>query len=199
MGSNPTPRTILPVLIKDRDLVIVRNMVGSEIKDRTVYVYLPSLTMVLDWKERAKKSKVALSDFVLEHVTNSLAQEDGEESYKARANLIQELRIKNDSIEKLTRENQILSLALERVENDLRRYHAEPFLEKDFQGIRGYDQQLVELLRKGEAIDSDRLLHLLKIDPRDTPLVKAVDAQLQNLEAYGLVEKTRRGWKWTVK
>jgi hypothetical protein len=169
-------------------------MVSSEIKDRTVYVYLPSLAMVVEWKERAKKSNVTLSDFVLEHVTNSLAQEEGEESYKARANLIQELRIKNDSIEKLSRDNEILRLALERVENDLRRYRAEPFLEEDFQGVRGYDKKLVELLKKGEAVDSDHLLHSLKIDPRDTPLVKAVDTQLQNLEGYGLVEKTRRGW-----
>jgi hypothetical protein len=47
------------------------------------------------------------------------------------------------------------------------------------------------------VIDSDHLLRLLRIDPRETSLVKAVSNQLENLEAYGLVEKTRRGWKWT--
>ncbi len=160
-------------------------------------MYLPSLDMVQDWKKRAEKSRVSLSDFVTEHVSNSLMQEEGEESYKPRAELIQQLRAKDETIGKLSRENEILTLALEKVENELHRYRAEPFLEDDFRGVRAYDRKLVELLKKGEAIDSDHLLHLLKLDPRDTVLVKAVDRQLQNLEAYGLVEKTRRGWRWT--
>ncbi len=173
-------------------------MVSREIKERTVYVYPPSLGIVGEWKARAKRSNVTLSDFVVEHVTNSLRQEEGEEGYKARADLVQEIRAKAESIEKLSRQNEVLGLALERVENELRRYRAEPFLQEDFTGRRSYDRKLIELLKKGEAIDSDHLLRLLRIDPRDTPLVKALDNQLQNLEAYGLVQKTRRGWKWTV-
>jgi hypothetical protein len=152
--------------------------------------------MVRDWKARAKKSKVSISQFVYEHVTNSLRQEDGEESYKPRAELIEELRKKDETIEKLTRENEITKLALERVEIELRKYRAEPFLEDKFQGIRKYDQKLIELLKKGETIDSDHLLRQLRVSPRETDLVKAVSKQLENLEAYGLVEKTRRGWRW---
>jgi len=161
-----------------------------------VYAYLPSVEMVNDWKVRAKKSNVSISQFVYEHVTNSLRQEEGEESYKPRAELIEELRKKDEAIEKLTRENEITRLALERVETELRKYRAEPFLEANFQGIRKYDTKLVELLKKGETIDSDHLLRQLRISPRETDLVKAVSKQLENLEAYGLVDKTRRGWRW---
>jgi len=168
----------------------------ESIKQRSIYVYLPSFEMVEEWKARAEKSNVSVSKFVIEHVTNSLRQEEGEESYKSRGELIQQLRAKDESIEKLTRENEILRLALERVENELRRYRAEPFLEEDFRGIRGYDKRLMEFLKKGDVIDSDHLLRVLKVDPRDTPLVKAISKQLENLEAYGLVEKTRRGWRW---
>ena len=125
-------------------------------------------------------------------------QEQGRGEYKSRADLIQQLRAKDESLEKLTRENEILKLALERVENELRRYRAEPFLDKSFEGIRGYDRRLIELLKKGNTIDSDHLLRLLRINPRDTPLVKAISRQLENLEGYGLVEKTRRGWKWVA-
>ncbi len=172
-------------------------MVSREsLKGRSIYVYLPSDEMSRDWKDRAKKSNVSISQFVLEHVGNSLDQEEGDRSFKSRAQILQDLRLKDETIEKLGRENEVLTLALERVENELRRYRAEPFLEEDFRGFRGYDKKLVELLRKGEAVDSDHLLRTLKIDPRDASLVKAVDRQLQNLEAYGLVEKTRRGWKW---
>ena len=168
----------------------------ESIKQRSIYVYLPSVEMVEDWKARAERSNVSISKFVIEHVTNSLRQEEGEEGFKSRAELIQQIRAKDESIEKLARENEIIKLALERVENELRRYRAEPFLEEDFRGIRGYDKRFIELLKKGDAIDSDHLLRLLKIDPRDTPLVKALAKQLENLEAYGLVEKTRRGWRW---
>lgn len=168
----------------------------ESIKQRSIYVYLPSMEMVEDWKTRAKKSSTSISQFVIEHVTNSLRQEEGEEGYRPRADLIQQLREKDENIQKLTRENEILRLALERVENELRRHRAEPFLDDQFRGIRGYDRRLVELLKKGESIDSDHLLHLLRIDPRDTFLVKAISRQLENLEVYGVVEKTRRGWRW---
>ncbi len=150
----------------------------QSIKQRSIYVYLSSMEMAEDWKERAKKSGASISRFVIEHVTNSLLQEEGEAEYKSRADLIQQLRVKDESIERLTRENEILKLALERVETELRRYRAEPFLDENFQGIRGYDKQLIELLRKGETIDSDHLLRRLRINPRDTPLVKAVSKQL---------------------
>jgi len=170
----------------------------ESIKQRSIYVYLPSEEMVEDWKAKAKKSGESISRFVIEHVTNSLMQEQGKEEYKSRADLIQQLRAKDENIERLTRENEILKLALERVENELRRYRAEPFLDKTFEGVRGYDRRLIELLKKGDTIDSDHLLRLLRINPRDTPLVKAVSKQLENLEAYGLVDKTRRGWKWVA-
>lgn len=168
----------------------------DSIKQRSIYVYLPSVELVKDWKAKAKKSSESISRFVIEHVTNSLRQEEGEEAYKSRAELLQQIREKDEQIQKLTRENEITKLALERVENELQRYRAEPFLEESFTGIRRYDRRLIELLKKGDTVDSDHLLRLMKISPRDTPLVKAISNQLGNLEAYGLVEKTRRGWKW---
>ena len=171
-------------------------MPKSQLQNRTVYVYLSSAKEMQDWKTRAERSHVPLSQFVHEHVTNSLRQEEGEESYKPRTKLIEELRQKDETIEKLTRENEITKLALERVENELHRYRAEPFVQENFQGVRKYDRKLIELLKKGEAVDSDHLLRLLRINPRETDLVKAVSNQLENLEAYGLIQKTRRGWKW---
>jgi hypothetical protein len=161
-----------------------------------VYAYLPSVETVKDWKAKAKKSGVPISQFIYEHVMNSLRQEEGEKAYKPRAELIEDLRKKDETIEKLTRENEITRLALERVETELRRYRSEPFLEEKFHGVRKYDRQLIELLKKGEDVDSDHLLLLLRINPKESDLVKTVSNQLENLEGYGLVKKTRRGWKW---
>jgi len=161
-----------------------------------VYVYLPSIEQVADWKARAKKSNVPLSQFVFEHVTNSLRQEAGEQSYKPRAELIEELRKKDEATEKLTRELEIVKLALERVEDELRRYRAEPFLDEGFRGKRRYDEKLIEILKKGQPIDSNQLLHQLRISPKETDLVKALSNQLENLQSYGLVRKTHHGWRW---
>jgi len=86
------------------------------INERYLYAYLPSVEMVRDWKGKAKKSNVSISQFILEHVTNSLRQEEGEESYKPRAEMIEELRKRDETIEKLTRDNEITKLALERVD-----------------------------------------------------------------------------------
>ncbi|MGO9643775.1 MAG: hypothetical protein ACLPY5_03390 [Candidatus Bathyarchaeia archaeon] len=166
------------------------------INERYVYAYLPSVEMVRDWKGKAKKSNVSISQFILEHVTNSLRQEEGEEHYKPRAEIIEELRKRDEMIEKLTRENEITKLALERVENELRRYRAEPFLDEGFRGTRKYDVKLIEILKKGEPVDSNQLLRQLRISAKDSDLVKAVSRQLENLEAYRLVEKTHRGWRW---
>lgn len=171
-------------------------MPKSELHSRTVYVYLTSAKEMQDWKVRAEKSHATLSKFVHEHVTNSLRQEAGEESYEPRAKMIEALRKKDEEIQKLTRENEIVRLALDRVEGELRRYRAAPFLDEGFQGVRKYDRKLIEVLKKGKAIDSDHLLRLLRINPKESDLVKAVGSQLENLEAYGLVRKSHHGWRW---
>jgi len=171
----------------------------KEINARYIYTYLPSVEIAHDWKTRAKKAGVSISDFVYEHVSNSLRQEDGEEGYKPRSELIGQLRRKDEAIEKLAEDSRVTRLALENVERQLRRYRAEPFLEENFRGVRKYDRELVELLQKGQEVDSDHLLRILKINPKQTDLVRAVSNQIQNLQAYGLIRKTRRGWKWTAK
>jgi hypothetical protein len=171
-------------------------MPKQELHGRTVYVYLSSPKEMQDWKGRAENAKVPLSKFVYEQVTNSLRQEDGEESYEPRVKLIEDLRKKDEQIQKLTRENEIVKLALERVENELRTYRAEPFLEEGFQGVRKYDRKLIELLRKGKAIQSQNLLHQLRISPKETDSVKAVSVQLENLQSYGLIKRSHHGWRW---
>lgn len=174
-------------------------MPRESIRQRSIYVYTPSVETINQWKAKAGKAHVSISKFVLEHVANSLRQEAGEDGFTPRVKLIEELHKKDEAIQKLTRQNEITRLALERVENELRRYRAEPFLDDGFQGIRKFDRKLIELLKKGKPIDSDHLLRLLRITPDESDLVKAVGNQLENLEAYGLVRKTHHGWLWVAK
>jgi len=53
------------------------------IKDRAIYVYLSSLEMVEDWKQRAGKAGMSVSKFVVERVEESIRREEGEEGILA--------------------------------------------------------------------------------------------------------------------
>ena len=204
MGSNPTPRTNLPVNYKYLFLsycflVVVRkpNRGKTEtIKDRAVYVYLPSVEMVEDWKRRAERAGVSISRFVVERVEDSIRREEGEEGYLSRAELVKRLRSAEEELKKLRDENRLLKRLVENLDNELKRYRAQPFLEEAFEGVRRFDRELIELLRRGGSYTQEQILEHLNIDPSDADLVKAVDKQLEALEAYGLVEYKGRGWKW---
>jgi len=57
------------------------------IKNRAVYVYLPSLEMAEDWRKRAERAGVSISRFVVERVEDSIRREEGEEGYLSRMEL----------------------------------------------------------------------------------------------------------------
>jgi hypothetical protein len=99
-------------------------------------------------------------------------------------------------VKDLSRKCTLLETVVERQDQELRRYRAKPFLEEGFEGMRGYEKGLVNLLKMREIVTSDQILARLGIDPSEYNLVKAVSKQLENLEAYGLVKSTPRGWKW---
>ena len=82
VGSNPTPRTNVLVHINSPETVVFLlswiSVTREELRDRSTYVYLPSEEMAEEWKDRARKTGVSISEFVFEHVANSLRQEEGE-------------------------------------------------------------------------------------------------------------------------
>ena len=165
------------------------------IKERAVYVYLPSHEMVKAWKERAERQGISISKFVIEHVENSLQQEE-DPLYKPRGELAREISEFRTEIKELKEDNRQKRIVIERLENELRRYRAEVFLEENFKGVRKYDKELIDILKRHSVVDNDELLGYLGIDLRDSELVKAVLNQLESLEAYGLVSPTKRGWRW---
>ena len=169
----------------------------KQLKQRSIYVYLPSVEMADRWKGLADRSGRTISKFVAEHVENSLRQEEEGSEYRSRAELVRLLGERDDEISRLQKENRLLKELAERLDKELRGFRLQPFAQVGFQGVRSYDRGLVDLLKREGIVDSDRLLQKLGIDPRETELVKAVDAQLAGLEAYGLVEATPRGWRWS--
>ncbi|MEM3378083.1 MAG: hypothetical protein QXV09_01985 [Candidatus Bathyarchaeia archaeon] len=166
------------------------------IRARAIYVYMPSIEMAEVWKQRAAKAGVSISKFVIERVEDAIKREEGDEAYVSRAELAKRLRDAEETLKALRAENALLKRLAENLDNELKRYRAQPFLQENFEGIRKFDKALIELLRKGGAYSQEQILAHLGIDPADAELVRAVDKQLEILEAYGLVEYKGRGWRW---
>ena len=166
------------------------------IKKRAIYVYLPSEKMVEDWKNSADKAGVSVSKFVMERVEDSIRKEEGEEGYLSRLELVKKLSSSEEELKKLRQDNRMLKNLVDNLDNELKKLRVEPFLQDDFGGTRRYDQELIDLLRKGGSLSGEEILNQLSINPSDTELVKAVNTQLEVLEGYGLVVYVGRGWKW---
>ncbi|MQY62335.1 hypothetical protein GH146_03485 [archaeon] len=168
----------------------------ATIKKRSVYVYLPSETMTGDWKGRATKAGVSISKFVMDRVEDSIRNEEGEEGYLSRLELIRKLSSSEEELKRLRTDNRLLKKLVDNLDNELKRFRAKPFLEDDFKGTRRFDKELINLLRAGGSYSGEEILTNLSINMSDIDLVKAVNKQLEVLEHYGLVEYVGRGWKW---
>ena len=165
------------------------------IKQRSIYVYLPSQAMIQRWKTLAKTSGTSISKFVAEHVENSLRQEDDAE-YKSRSSLIDQNHRLSETLNEKEKRIRHLELLVEKLEQDLRQYRAQLFTDEDFTGVRSYDKKLVEILRESGVHDNDAILMRLGIKPSEVDSIKAVSKQLELLQSYGLVKVTPRGWSW---
>jgi predicted DNA-binding protein len=162
-------------------------------KSRYVYVYLPSAEDKKRWDDLASEAGLPLSKFVIEIVENALAEES---DIKPRAELVKQLGSMKDEIRDLREELKLKSIVLEKYENELKKYRSATFLEDDFKGTREYSQKLIEILKRGNLVDNYKLLEELGIDPKESDLVKAISAELENLESYGLIASSPRGWRW---
>ncbi|MBD3173448.1 hypothetical protein GF326_13375 [Candidatus Bathyarchaeota archaeon] len=165
----------------------------KELKKRAIYVY-PPVDMSENWKTLAQESGTSISKFVIEHVENSLRQ--AEDDYRSRSNVLEENRQLRETLSEKEKRNHHLELLVDKLEEDLRTYRNKLFSDQAYQGKRTYDKQLVTLLRESGAHDTDVILNRLGIKPNQVESIKVVSKQLENLEAYGLIRKTGKGWIW---
>lgn len=162
-------------------------------KSRYVYLYLPTVEDKQRWQSLADEGGIPLSRFVIQVVEDALAEES---DFKPRGELVKEIgKLRSENKELRDDLNQ-KKIVLEKYENELKRYRSEAFLEDSYKGVRKYDKEIMTILKRGAVIDSYTLLEELGIDPKETDLVKAVSKQLEDLESYGLISSTQRGWRW---
>lgn len=171
-------------------------MVKDEIKDRAIYVYVPSAELKEKWRQLAEENGQSISSFIVQQVKENLDEEPGD--YESRAELtekVDELKEEVNDLRKRRREQRKL---IDRLEEELRRYRAKPFLEGEFEGIREYNEELVEIIReRNRPIGQDELLDCLGINPaKESEVVQAISKQLDLLKEFGLVKSGARGWSW---
>jgi hypothetical protein len=162
-------------------------------KSRYVYLYLPSQSDKERWEKLAKEAKAPLSKFIIEIVESTLSEDA---DYKTRGELVKEISGLRQENKGLRDELRLKNVVIERYEEELKRYRSAAFLKEGFDGVRKYHMELVDLLKRGGTYDSYRILDALGINPTDSDLIKAISSQLEDLEAYGMIESTSKGWKW---
>jgi hypothetical protein len=166
------------------------------IKERLIYVYLPSEDMVEHWKKKAQEAKMSLSKFVMEQVEGGIQRED---DFVPRLELLKKIKELEEENQSLRQDNRRLGIVVDKLQEDLQVYRLQPFMDEKFQGIRKYEKGLIDLFRKKGFLKMDELWRELGVSPRNSDAVKAISRQLENLEHYGLIKKTYEGWRWSKK
>ena len=170
---------------------MVRN---DKIKQRAIYVYSKSQEMADQWKNLAEKSGLSISKFVVEHVENSLKSTN--QNYTSRLNLINENTKLTEQVAGLEKRLHRQDSLIDKLEEDLRQTRASIFLQETETGIKEYERKLVTLLREPGTHSNEEILRRLDIKQTELKAIKAVSAQLENLQAYGAATRTNKGWTW---
>lgn len=171
-------------------------------RKRAVTLYLPTEEMKDNWYRIAKENKnVSVSNFIIEIVEDYLQKNKEfntkeEISFQMQKLISQNKRLQLENVN-LQKKVDMLNLLTERYENQLMKYRNKTFIENGkFEGIREYQQSLIELFKKRKSITEDELIYLLHINPSDGDTLKVISKQIENLEEYGLIQSIRGGWKW---
>src|SRR2546422_4566842 len=166
------------------------------IRKRTVWVYVPTEEHREKWEKLAAKADLTLSRWMLS-VVEAHVRGAEDETFGAKADLWKENVKLREQNKRLTDEKKMSLALVEKLEDEVHRYRAELFLNgPDARRVKQYEKDLIDTLRSGGVWGSNDLLEKLRVRATDTRGVRAINLQLENLQGYGLVEATPRGWRW---
>jgi len=171
------------------------------IKDRSFWVYVPSIEIAEKWKKTAKKSGVSISKYIFEivdeHIQTDKTNISKKEISKKYVNLEkQNETLRNENIE-LQKKVDMLNLLTDRYENQLRDYRNKTFIENGkWEGVREYQSELIKLFKSKSSIKENEIVDLLHVNPLDSKTMKAISKQIEHLEDYGVIERMKGGWRW---
>jgi hypothetical protein len=150
--------------------------------------------MLQQWNEIADKAQMSLSKFVIEHVNNSIQQEQNKEGFSTRAELLDDMKKIQDENKELYKKIKMYESLVMKLEDENRGYRTKPFLEKDY--IGEFEADLVTLFRTRSEVRKQEVYEHLGINPQDTEKTKGIRKQIEILERYGLLKDIGGKWRW---
>jgi len=165
-------------------------------KERCIWVYLPSHEMLQQWTDFKDKAEMSFSKFIIEHVNNSLQQEQNKEGYSSRAELLDDMKKLQDENKDLYKKIKMYESLVMKLEDENRGYRTKPFLEQNYIGDREYEADLVKLFRTRSEVRKDEIFEHLGVNTQDVEKVKGIRKQIEILERYGLLKDIGGKWRW---
>ncbi|MDM7912432.1 MAG: hypothetical protein QUS09_04980 [Methanotrichaceae archaeon] len=163
-------------------------------RSRYIWLYCKSRAQKEQWQALADKAKTPLSTWCTAIIEERLAEE--ENGFRPRQKILKDmeaLKTENKALRDDLRQKEIV---LQRYEAELRRYRAQPFQADQFEGVRNYSKELVDILKAHSHVGSYQILELLGIGPGEAEAIKAVSRQLEELEKFNLIKADGKGWQW---
>lgn len=170
-------------------------------RKRSITIYPPTQEMKDKWFKIARQEGLSVSNFTIEAVEDYIQERKGFTSKDKLSKKLKNLtgqneRLCNENIE-LQKKVDMLNMLTNRYEKQLQDYRNKTFIENDkFEGVREYQQHLIELFKQKSSIAEDEIIDLLHISPRDAETLKAISKQIELLQDFGVVERIRGGWRW---
>jgi hypothetical protein len=62
--------------------------------------------------------------------------------------------------------------------------------------VHKLDSRMVTILEGQKTVNEEGLLRMLNIQEGEKELIKLVRRELEDLEGFGLIRKTSKGWRW---
>lgn len=163
-------------------------------RSRYIWVYANSKAQKEQWQALANKAKTPLSAWCVSIIEERIAEEDGGQPRRKLIKDMETLKAENKALRDDLRQKEVV---LQRYEAELRRYRSEPFQADQFQGVRPYSREIVEILKARGHVGSYQILELLGVAPGEAEAIKSVSKQLEELGKFNLVKADGKGWQWT--
>lgn len=171
------------------------------IKERTIYLYAPTLELKAKWEEIAKRNNTSLSKWIIKTIEDTI--HESKEEIKTKDELLKENQALKKEIAEISKENKQTKIIRNNLETEIRKYRAEPFQKTVKDGTRKFDKELLDILRnakgvdgKNRFIDNDEILSKLNVSRQETNYIQSIYNQLTIFEEYNLLESSTKGWRW---
>ena len=101
-------------------------------------------------RHHAKQNGMSFSSWVVNNVQENL--ENRADTGLSRKKLEEENNSIKEELATLQKKLRDITIIKENLEKDIKKYRSEPFIQSDFQGIRSYDKNLIDILRNEKPI-----------------------------------------------